>query len=237
MRKNRASAPEPNRPFVRILIGPAFQKPSDTPPAFCALCVELHKTWNDESFGLLRLARLLLTLIQFVNPFMLLNHLISLAGYLPGMVFVDVFVLGKLIVPAVVLASARVHLWAVILCAYFIADTLLYLYGIVIIPNPTYKAISYSRSLLLIIVGYIGMILSFACLYLGLNVIADIDTPLKATYFSFVTAATVGFGDIKPVTPSALRLVIFQIFSSISFLTVFFAFFLGRLSPQKGKSR
>ena len=232
----RDSNKKPKRGFSLLFIGPSFKTPRNVKPAFHELRLQLKATWHDDSAGLLRILRLFLIIIQFGNPFMIVNHLLSRISYKSGMLFVDVFVLLKLLFPTfLLLFIPQAQLWARIICIYFIVDTLLCLYGIVLIPDPVSKAISRARSFLLMTIDYFVIAVSFAVLYLGQRAIFEIDSPIKALYFSFVTSATVGFGDIVPRCPRAYRLVIFQIISSISFLTVFFAYFLPGVMPSRRK--
>ncbi|MBU2046060.1 MAG: potassium channel family protein, partial [Bacteroidetes bacterium] len=57
-----------------------------------------------------------------------------------------------------------------------------------------------------------------------------IESAIDAIYFSFITSSTVGYGDIHPISDVGKILSIVQIFSSISFLVLFFNFFSGKSS-------
>ena len=56
---------------------------------------------------------------------------------------------------------------------------------------------------------------------------------IDAIYYSFVTSATIGYGEIHPVTTIGKEIVTIQIFCSIAFLVLFFNFFSGKTSQPE----
>ncbi|WP_234997765.1 potassium channel family protein [Mucilaginibacter sp. OK098] len=54
-------------------------------------------------------------------------------------------------------------------------------------------------------------------------------TSSQAIYFSFVTAATIGYGDISPKDESIQHVIILQIMLSLSFIVMFIANVSGKL--------
>lgn len=77
--------------------------------------------------------------------------------------------------------------------------------------------------------SYLGTIVVFAAAYyqIGTGDTAAFKEPISevidAVYFSVVTAATVGYGDIRPVDTWARILVIAQIFLSLIYTIFFFS--------------
>ena len=77
--------------------------------------------------------------------------------------------------------------------------------------------------------SYFGTVIAFAILYY--QIAADdaeafrgpINSAIDAIYFSVVTGATVGYGDIHPVDPWAKILVIAQILLSLVYTIFFFS--------------
>ncbi len=74
--------------------------------------------------------------------------------------------------------------------------------------------------------NYLDICLSFAVLYDGLHLLGD--TPqgyIDYIYFSIVTATTVGFGDMHPVTQFGKVLVSVQAVMVVAFVVLFLNFF------------
>ncbi|MBU2269079.1 MAG: potassium channel family protein, partial [Bacteroidetes bacterium] len=86
-------------------------------------------------------------------------------------------------------------------------------------------------TLLMLVLNFFESGLTFAVIYIAgdfLNI--PIESAIDAIYFSFITSSTVGYGDIHPISDVGKILSIVQIFSSISFLVLFFNFFSGKSS-------
>lgn len=87
-----------------------------------------------------------------------------------------------------------------------------------------------------------AFIVAFAALYFTISGISPRDfhhvsfthpsnmnavlSPVTATYFSVMTAATVGFGDIYPISPWAQVAVLSQVVSTAAGVTIFAAYLL-----------
>jgi hypothetical protein len=63
------------------------------------------------------------------------------------------------------------------------------------------------------------------------------DSSLHAVFFSFITSATVGYGDITPVHPMARILVLGQVVFSFIFIGLIFNFFASRAHERGDYSR
>lgn len=97
-------------------------------------------------------------------------------------------------------------------CAIFLPQ----IGGIPLIRKPAHRFSIYG----LVVQGFL-IVISFACIYFALSrldgwVFGDKEeekrlTPVEAVYFSMVTAATVGYGDISPKKPAGMLLVILEI--------------------------
>lgn len=107
---------------------------------------------------------------------------------------------------------------------------------------------SYQRNLLLTLCNFVEMCLCFAAIYTyadrGSNhltlpskfIINDSLTyadkhltPSQAIYFSFITAATIGYGDISPKDDYIQQIVIAQVMISLVFIVMFIANLAGKL--------
>jgi len=88
------------------------------------------------------------------------------------------------------------------------------------------KPRSYRRNILMLSLNYLEICLSFAVLYAGMHLLGD--TPqgyIDYIYFSIITATTVGFGDMHPVTQLGKILVSVQAVMVVAFVVLFLNFF------------
>ena len=82
------------------------------------------------------------------------------------------------------------------------------------------------RTLLLLTLNFLESGLTFAIIYLSGNYLnVQMLMPIDAIYYSFVTSATIGYGDIYPITVIGKKIALIQIFCSISYIVLFFNFF------------
>ena len=56
------------------------------------------------------------------------------------------------------------------------------------------------------------------------------DEVWDATYFSFVTLTTLGYGDFLPVTEAGRKIVIWQLFTTVELLFAILPLVIGRLA-------
>jgi hypothetical protein len=128
-------------------------------------------------------------------------------------------------------------LW-VFFTAYFLIDLYLYLFGLIFLRKLYTPPASHDRSLVLLGINFIESILGFAVLYsysqsiMNSNSLIIITRPLDQIYFSCITAATIGYGDMIPATPFGKVLVILQALSSMLFVSVFISRFVGNLQGK-----
>jgi len=116
---------------------------------------------------------------------------------------------------------------AIALIIYFLADSLVHLSGQVFVWGNL--SIDPSRSLFSALINYFELTIGFAVLYRHWNCLSlrPLDA-MQALYFSLVTSATVGYGDIVPDTSTGKTLVIVQIGAAFLFVAVIISTLLGR---------
>ena len=100
--------------------------------------------------------------------------------------------------------------------------------------------ISYRRSLISLFINFLEISIGFGLLYfLGCQRFSEFfnhpfDSPLHAIYFSFITSATVGYGDVYPTHVVARVLVIMQVVFSFVFIGLIFNYFASK-AHEKGQ--
>jgi hypothetical protein len=208
-------------------------------PAITTEYNNLIAIWRNErynDFGIERVTRLLLALSQFIFIGLYVRHISGLFGLQGRKIGIELYVLFKLLLPIAfiyygVTGSSAVA-WIV---AYMTLETIVYPATLIFLSNEYAAPTSSRRSLLTLFLNYIQVCLDYAVLYSHCNIVIGgfFNKPLisnmQAIYFSFVTSATVGYGDIYPVNPFGQFLVITQILLFLVFAAIFLNFFISKL--------
>ena len=210
---------------------------------------DLRAIWrqtNYRDFGIERLLRITLKLLAFIMPgtlyraavdrigggsFLFRRTAIEWLATIKLLWYVVLFKLGLTthggwLVVAAVLSFDTVHF---LMCRIFLADL-------------SRGHTSFKRSLVLVIVNFTEITLFFATLYTYLDrylramgIAAFNHHPLsgvQAVYFAFVTATTVGYGDVHPIHPLLMKVVVAQIGISLFFVVIFFSTVVGNLDKE-----
>lgn len=195
--------------------------------------LNLKKVWNNEKhndIGIEKIVRLFLTAFQFLTLSIYLRNYFGKKGTAYRDLAIDFYILLRTIFPFIVLLTGLYkYCFFVGTAIYFSIDTILYIGTLIFVTDVVAKPRSYRRSVLLLFFNYIEIVLNFAILYGGLNLLNESATSfIDYIYFSFITAATIGYGDILPITSLGKFLVCIQ---SLLFL-VFIIVFLGHFSSK-----
>lgn len=111
---------------------------------------------------------------------------------------------------------------------YLLVETYLYIFYKIFVPEHNNQG-THKRSLLLLFLNFFEVIGSFGVIYAAGDFLnKPVSNWVDALYFSFVTGATVGYGDLHPMTSHGKQLVMLQILSTLAFLILFFNFFAPR---------
>jgi voltage-gated potassium channel len=193
--------------------------------------------WENQSvnsFGVERLARLFLALTQLIMPVMFVKLLFDKIGYLERKLAVECYLLFKIVFPLLCIFNAWHFSIALIINAIFLLETLMYLANLVFLSDLT-KPHSYRRALFFVFLNYIEIALGFAAIYDYLNKIQQFSSvspfhnKIEPIYFSFVTAASIGYGDFAPTTTIGEVLVICQSLIFFLFVAIFMGFFVSKV--------
>jgi hypothetical membrane protein len=84
-------------------------------------------------------------------------------------------------------------------------------------------------------IAYVQVVLCFAFWYLvlGQSEFQKPVTPVSVVFYSLATIATVGYGDLRPLTPSAQLLVALELVAGLFFVAIIIAQVAGWLSATR----
>jgi len=87
--------------------------------------------------------------------------------------------------------------------------------------------------MLLLFINYTEIIFDFGVIYAFGNFLnKPFEHWFDSVYFSFITSATIGFGDFYPASPAGKFLVSFQSTLFILFVALFLNFFTGKVESK-----
>ncbi len=191
---------------------------------------------NYQDFGIERIIRLLLVVSQFVFPGLYIKEYFGRFGHQWRMLGVEFYVLVKLSLPLILFKMNLTGAdWAMYLMAYMMVETIMYLTSLIYLTDVLNRPDNFRRSTTLMLINYVELGLEYAVLYsyFGIHIPEFFAKPfsgdLDAIYFSFVTSATVGYGDNYPVHETGRLLVITQLFLFLVFVGLFINFFTTKI--------
>ncbi len=226
--------------FLTLLLGQEHARPTNKlRPALTNQWLNVKRIWDNEhskDFGLERLIRLTLSLLLFIFPGLYVRAFFGQFGLLGRKLGVDLYVLIKLFLPIIFFKLDWTdNIFVAVVSAIMAVETIVYLTSLIFLSNEFAKPISYRRSLKSVFINYIEVCLNYAVIYSYFNYTTPdffkekLTTDIQAIYFSFVTSATVGYGDIVTTHPIGQMLVISQIILFLFFVGLFISFFASKV--------
>jgi len=187
-----------------------------------------HNT-NYNDFGIERIFRLFLVTSTVFFPGIYLEFLYKNSSYHHRKIKGELYVIFKTMLPFVMLYFGLWnHSWLFILNIYLLVETYIYIFHKIFLPEHN-SGKNHNRSIILLFFNFVEVIGSYGVVYAAGHYLNEpIKNITEAVYFSLITGATVGYGDIYPVTQDGKLLVITQLISTLSFLILFFNFFAPR---------
>ena len=224
--------------FKKLIFG---SKPSQELSARSVISKRWHNIvsiWNneqEEDIGLEKVLRLVLAISQFIFPGIYLKHFIGGRRILFQELTVDLYVLFKigwnLWIVYNGLQDNDLLVWITI---WLMTETLLHIPTLIFASDIFSRPRSYRRSMLLLFFNYLEVVFGFAVLYSSGDYIKPTFSQwFDPVYFSFISGATVGFGDFYPINPMGKFLVVLQVVIFIIFAALFLNFFSNKVE-QKG---
>ncbi|HDS09508.1 MAG TPA: hypothetical protein ENN73_04705, partial [Firmicutes bacterium] len=196
----------------KLFIGPGL---NDDPTPDLAIRTQkeyLKIIWDDNTYGVERLLRLFLFLIQFIFPVIYLRSVFRGLGKNYVKIIVEFYNMLKFIFPLLLLFLAWYQNKILIyINIYFMFETVFNILIIIFLSDIYSRSLSFQRSIILLIMNYLQITTGFAVIYIGFDLLTPALTPLSALYASFVTTATLGYGDYLPRNSAGQTVVILQL--------------------------
>ncbi len=205
--------------------------------AIYAQMYNVKLVWNCskyEDFGIERLFRLFLVCAQFVLPGLYIREISGRCSVLARKISVEIYVIVKILLYLLILFCFQPKVWWSWISIYLIIDTVLYLLGLIFLNTEYRKPASYKRNLLMTFINYVEIILGFATIYYSAfkDYIFNLQSSIDAIYFSFISATTIGYGDMYPLSNLAKFACIIQSFLSFLFAVFFIGVFLANFDKS-----
>lgn len=226
--------------ILTLLLGQEHSRPKNVlRPAIKNQCLNVMRIWKNKhynDFGIERIIRLTLSILLFVFPGLYFRHFFGKLGLLARKLGVELYVLIKLFLPFFFFKfNLTDNLIIAIISGYMAIETVLYLSSLIYLSNEFARPISYRRSITTLFINYIEVCLDFAVIYSFCNFTIPnffnnkLTTDIQCIYFSFVTSATIGYGDIFTKNSFGQFLVISQTIIFLVFIALFINFFASKV--------
>jgi hypothetical protein len=212
--------------LVRILLNPGAITDERVEEAYRQQVKCLKKVWGDDTYGLERILRLFLCIIQFAFPILLIRDIFGRLGTTPRKLAVEFYTVIKLFFPLLVLIFGLYrHHFVIFIVIYLLSETIFHVLNLIFLSDIHSISVSYHRSFLLLFLNYIEVVLDFATIYLGFDLLSEKLSPVSAVYFSLVVNTSVGLGDIYPKGTGGQLVMIAQLLVCVLFIFLFINYF------------
>lgn len=211
-------------------------------PAYRMQWIVVLKVWRNrtsDDYGIERIVRLVLAVFPFLTLGLFVRHLFGRYGIQTRNIAIDTYVVLKVAFSLFVLTHIENPGWLIV-PVLLAVETIMHVFSLIFLSDQQTHPVLIRRTILLVLLNFLEVNITFASIYemlertrpgsIGTGPTTSVAEPLTALYFSFITAGTIGYGDIYPISPLARLLVLGQITLSFIFVVLFISFFTGRFS-------
>lgn len=196
-----------------------------------------HDVWNNvhnPDTGIEKILRLFLIMTHFCFPGIYIRDFFGRLGYGYKNLAIEAYVLFKVLLPLFLLSSGLYqNVFCVGVVIYFLSETLFYVASQIFVSDLHRDSHSYRRTLLLLLLNYAEIVFDFAVIYGGFRLITNnVHSVADFVYFSFITSATIGYGDLYPTTTLAKLVVIIHSMIFMVFVVLFLNFFSAKVATK-----
>lgn len=219
------------RHFIKLIFGSQSKnRLEDRPhvPHFDKIRDVWHNS-NYNDFGIERIFRLFLVTFKIFFPGVYLDYAHRNYTYHQRKIRGELYVIFKTVIPfAMLFFGLWNNPWLFAINIYLLVETYVYIFHKIFLPEHNSNR-NYNRSLILLFFNFTEVIGSYGVIYAAGDYLNQpVENMIEALYFSLITGATVGYGDIYPIGHDGKLLVMSQLVSTLSFLLLFFNFFAPR---------
>ena len=234
-----------NQFIKQLFLGYQEKEPYIT-PALKKQKEQLKQMWigkNYPDYGIERIVRLSCVLSNYLFPTLYIRHYFGeKKGWTGRKMAMDGYTLFNLLIPVLALIfNWHRSAWAFGIVTYFTAGTISYIINLVVLKPEYGQPSSYLRSIMCIFINFIQLVAYFGFAYQFIGESAFSATgesasltfdSLHAFYYSFVVSATLGFGDITPISTAAILVTILQSFLTILFMYLILTTFIAHIGKK-----
>ncbi|HVE13902.1 MAG TPA: potassium channel family protein, partial [Elusimicrobiota bacterium] len=206
---------------------------------------DIRLLWNQRGagkhvFGIERFVLIFISALLMCMPTMFIRWHFGINGLLPRKRAIEVYAISKVLILFFLLSTGQSNAWySLVASIIFLVDLFLFLTGLTLLKEFWTKPASHTRTLILLGLNFIEFSLGFAVLYAHYNCLNSAGQPLAGwsgyIYFSIVTSATVGYGDVVPAPGIGRLLASIQILLALGFMATTVAYFVGNLTRERLK--
>lgn len=219
------------RRLTKLVVGSAAetnQQPANTISHHFQV---MRKVWDGDEyldFGIERFFRLFLITCRLFFPELYLEHIFGKHGIVVQKSWIELYMFLKVLFPfALLYFNMAAQPFCFFLNIYFLTETFIVIFNRIYVGEQ-FRIQNPKRILLILFLNFMEVVLSFGVLYASGNYLNEpLTHHIDIIYFSLMTSATVGYGDIHPVTTTGKIIAMAQVLSSLTFLVLFFNFFMG----------
>lgn len=188
-------------------------------------------------YGFEKILAIFLTAIKIIFPMFWIRNRSKNKGYAFRNTMLELYLIFKCTVLFMILKMWWFGNFGLAITLYFLTDIILYLMGIMFLPSMYNHNSNFNKNFLHLLLNLTEIVFGFSILYLATSALSmangAVPNWIDAIYFSIVTFATIGYGDITTATHAGKLLVSGQVIISFLFVTIIVSRFIFQKNAQK----